>query len=74
MKSKAQCVFEEFSKYLLDNGIVTQQEVSTIARKGTRKEKLWKRHIIDLANYVIDTEKGMEELCIKMKEWCKQKP
>jgi hypothetical protein len=73
MKTKSQAVFESFSAKLIENGVVTQAECDIISRKGTRKERLWKRHVRDLAEYVINREKGMEELCKLMIEWCKQK-
>jgi len=66
-------VYEQFAKRLIARGVVNQKEVDVIARKGTRKEYLWRRHVLDLAEYAIKKGKGMEELCNLMIQWCKQK-
>ena len=78
--SKKQAFFNAFSAKLVEMGVVSQENCDIIARRGTRKEYLWNRHIIDLANFAIDQNKQREEpckeieqLCNRTLEWCKQK-
>ena len=47
-------LYYTLSSLLITKGYVTQEIVNIIARVGTRKEYIWKRHILDLCEFVIE--------------------
>jgi len=56
--------------------IVTQAQCDTIARIGKRKEWAWKRHIIDLCEFVLEQKEINEKtksILEKSIVWCKTK-
>jgi hypothetical protein len=67
-----QRLYQSLAKLLIVKGYVTQEIVNTIARKGTRKEYIWKRHILDLCDFVLDNRQVdndvriLLEKCIKL--------
>ena len=76
--TKEEALFNEFSAKLIEFGVVSQRECDIIARRGTRKEYLWIRHLIDLATYASEQDlqregscKEVQQLCLRMLEWCK---
>jgi len=70
--SREEALYNVFSARLIEAGAVTERECDIIARRGTRKEYLWKRHLLDLAEYVLNNKKREEELCKQMIAWCKE--
>jgi len=72
LKTKEEALYDVLSAKLIEAGVVTERECAIIARRGTRKERFWKRHLLDLAEYAVKQHRGMEDLCNQMIQWCKQ--
>lgn len=62
---------------LIEHKYITQLQSDTICRRGHRKERYWKRHIIDLCEFVLENreiEDGhLVDVLQKSVVWCKQK-
>lgn len=62
---------------LIEHKHLTQLQSDIICRKGHRKERYWKRHIIDLCEFVLENREienvYLIELLQKSIVWCKQK-
>ena len=48
-----QILYNKLSKLCIQKGLLTQAQSDTICRKGHRKEWAMKRHILDLAKFVL---------------------
>ena len=51
-----QRLYYNLVKLLIVRGYITQKIADMIAREGTRKEYIWKRHILDLCEFVIENQ------------------
>jgi hypothetical protein len=47
-------LYDTISQKLIAEGLITQELSDTICRKGHRKENYWKRHILDLCEFVLE--------------------
>lgn len=66
-----QRLYKSLAKLLIVKGYVTQEIVNTISRKGTRKEYIWKRHILDLCEFVLDNRQADNEVKILLEKCVK---
>ena len=48
-----QRLYSTLSQYCIHKGLLTQKQSDTICRKDHRKEWAWKRHVIDLCEFVL---------------------
>ena len=46
-------LYSKLSKLCIQKGLLTQEQSDTICRKGHRKHWAMKRHILDLAKFVL---------------------
>lgn len=63
-----QRLYQSLVKLLIVRGYVTQKIADNIAREGTRKEYIWKRHILDLCDFVLDTRQVDNEVKILLEK------
>ena len=47
-------LYEVIAQRLVGYGAVTREQCDTIARVGHRKQRYWKRHIIDLCEFAME--------------------
>ena len=72
--NKAKLLYTRLEKMLIEKGYITLQASNIICRRGTRKEWIWKRHVLDLCEFVIDCREPddkTKELLQRCAEWCK---
>ena len=48
-------LYSVLSERLVGYGVVTREQCDTISRKGHRKQRYWKRHIVDLCEFVLES-------------------
>ena len=63
-----QRLYQSLAKLLIVRGYVTQEIVNVISRKGTRKEYIWKRHILDLCDFILDNRQADSEVKILLEK------
>jgi len=49
----SQALYWKLVAKFIDSAIITQKQAQTIARKGSRKEGYYKRHVIDLCEFAL---------------------
>lgn len=54
---KSEFEYIKIEKLLISKGYITQVQSDVIARRGTRKETYWKRHILDLCLFVLENKR-----------------
>lgn len=71
---KAELLYNQIEQVLMTNGYITQEVSDIISRKGSRKERLWKRHIIDLCEFVLNHRSIDDDTRTMLEKdimWCK---
>ena len=61
-------LYYTLSSLLISKGYITQEIVNTVARVGTRKEYIWKRHILDLCEFVLDQRQVDNEVKVLLEK------
>lgn len=80
MDKTAYLLYCSLEKICLAKKYITKEQSDTITRKGHRKHGLWKRHILDLSDFVLwklkdrnIKDKQLVTLLENSKEWCLKK-
>lgn len=71
---RAKTLYIQLEKLLVEKCYVAQSQSDTICRRGHRKEWAWKRHIIDLCEYVLEScvvDNETKEILEKSIQWAK---
>lgn len=55
-------IYLKLEELLIKNGCITQEQSNIICRRGHRKEWVWKRHILDLCEFVIEHKQPNEDV------------
>ena len=64
LMSKAYTLYWKLAQVLVNADLISRYECDVIARVGSRKEWAYKRHILDLCEYVLE-QKNIEDERIK---------
>lgn len=54
MNANMKKLYRNIEGVLLEAHVVTKDESDAIARVGTRKERVWGRHVVDLCEYAME--------------------
>lgn len=80
MSREAYDLYQRLERLCIAENLITQQQSDIITRKGHRKHGLWKRHILDLSEFVLwkiedrnFKNEQLVELLEKSIEWCLKK-
>lgn len=60
--NKYKKLYQQITKMLIYNQLLTQDESDTIARIGTRKESYWARHLLDMCQFVLEHREPNEKI------------
>ena len=52
--NSSKALYRVIAKRLIRGGVITHKESDVVCRRGHRKERYWKRHLLDLCEYSIE--------------------